>query len=1399
MSLLTPPRNALVLPGSSKRLLRGPDARGLLNIGPSAAPITNDEVDYDELDVIRAWRVYADDAPGEVKYFCYELTQKDPFKPSETYFKVVRLARLTRVPRYLRNTGGGGSGQLFSQMRDVLVGLREKRILFLNVVAKSPVLPLIFAYGVQGTGDTLSEAMMVSDEAFAALTFNLDGTYQQLEYKPLKFEEAENLARYQAEWNHVAMARGRPMPQGVALGSSSILDGNRTDAENTNNQLESFIRGMSDKPFMLSLVTVPLAPQDMTLAWRNITEKLSAARSDQSGSRGVAAGVALPLGMGMSNAEGSGTSQGVTSTTGTGMSDGVSQSLSQGLALSTTDSTGQAFTQVSSDSISAAEGLSQSSGTSLGQSTTATEGVSSSVGQSGTFSESQGQSEAGSVNQVVGSNEAVSTQQGVSRADSVTQSLGVTESSGITQGQSFSQGVGVSQGQTLTDAVSAGSNWSNGASQSATAGQTLGGSWSQSAGETLAQGFNIGNTNTDGTNTSLNTGETLGTNAGIAGFAGIAGSETTTSGQGFTDTFAQNLGLNQTGSGSNSLTSGQSLGNSLSGTQGLSESAGGNFSRSASEAASVSQSENLVYGQTLAATQMSSVSQSLSQGTTMGQSLSSGYSQGLSQATGVGSSAGINSGQSVAASQSAGMGTSNALASGSSLSQNISDGRSTSVGTSQALATGNTVSSTHSEGSTTSQTNSSGTSAALSKQQALSDAWSVAMSRQATQTGSLGIVPTFTAQFSKNTYDESKRMVGDLLQAQADRYMDGIEGGALLYQMFLVTPDRETLSGASTLLKSAFWGPGGDAKRLTAPFHTVIIDDEDERRRILSHASAFSSYRKREPNSDLVEPYLYSSFVTTGEASTLCHPPTSEALGLQAQVDSMPIMAMPDSRSDRDLYLGHIINGERARVTDARFGIDLNELTHVLIQGVTGLGKTTTAMRLMEQAVRMDKQIVSTPTVENPMVEVKNARAGLLVLDWMQNARNLASVVEPERFQLFSVSHPELGAFRFNPLAVPHAKMDPGQWSGAQADNLASSFGLGQYGRSIISELLDFLYTANRLEETVLRPAVLDDYTGEILRNSLILPAISRSDLPEDAVQYDASGKPYANVYTHSPLSRLVGLTHLAVLVSSKVEEAASQEGGRMMGTEMRNRLQSVWRRIQYYTPGNPLANMVTPDPGLDIRECLGVTDLIDPDRGLVTVIETDGLDVENRRVVLGSVMLAVYRYGLQEGNGCYDHGGKGPGTFIVLEEAHELLGEAGETEDRDSAGMRTALYESLFRRARATGLRLVVMTQNCGQIPSAITSQTTTVFTHRTYDDKDRQRIFSLLNWSNMIGQQQREWRYLGEMPRGYCIVRLDAKDNYLDSAPAQILIDPPSLPEVTEAQLISLAEGAKTLRLSR
>lgn len=99
-----------------------------------------------------------------------------------------------------------------------------------------------------------------------------------------------------------------------------------------------------------------------------------------------------------------------------------------------------------------------------------------------------------------------------------------------------------------------------------------------------------------------------------------------------------------------------------------------------------------------------------------------------------------------------------------------------------------------------------GTSATSSQSRAVSDAYAVAMSRQAGQTGSLGVVPSFGVSVSKQTLDAAKKVVGDILEATMVRYLDGIEGGGYLYQMFLVAEDRATLMTGAALLKDRVLG-----------------------------------------------------------------------------------------------------------------------------------------------------------------------------------------------------------------------------------------------------------------------------------------------------------------------------------------------------------------------------------------------------------------------------------------------------------------------------------------------------------------------------------------------------------------------------------------------------------------
>lgn len=1303
--LFTPAHKPLTNPVSGQRTLRRPDMRHLIRPRLSAAPL-GDEIEWDELVVHRSYRSYEPDESGKVRYFMYELSQKNPGEAEYTYFwKAVRFIRLTRVPRYLRQAGGqGGPGLVFDQQRDLLAALREQQVLFVNMIAKSPDLPLVFAYGVQAVGKTPDEAQYNADLSYAVLGAQLDGTYQQLEYQALSVQEGELLARYQSQWDQLAMARGRPLPTGGSLGGAAMLDGNRTDVESTNNQLESFIRGLGDRSFMLSLVTVPVSPAEITLAWRNMAAKLSEVRSDQQGARSVQAGVALPLGLGATMGDSYGNTHSLGQTIGSGTSEGASQTIAD--SVTRTDTVGES-TAVT-DSMSQTASTSYTQGSSLSRTDTVTDSVS--IG----YTQGVGQTVSSSV------------------TDSATLSAGFSQSASVTAGESMSAG------------QTAGASWNSGVSDSFSASVAQMQGWSQSNAESLTQtltnSFGMGDSSSS--NWSASEGNDL-----RGGIPGIGGSLSAGSSQGASDGQSSSFGLSNALAGGSTLTNGvsASMSDTLSRGLTLSETFGGSLSNSLTQTASVAQ--------TMTASE--SLSQSIGRSNTLGTSFTANES--ITQTAGRSVGTGITQGVSESVTQ----------------GQSVTQGRSLTQGASTSVAEG------------VGRTVSDSTSAGISQNKSLADAYMVAMSRTAQQTGSLGVVPTFGVAVTRQTFDESKRVIGDVLEAQMNRYVEGVEGGAYLYQMFLTCPDEETLAGASGLLRSAFWGPGDSTGRLPQPFHTVMPRDAEEKKRLIEHARAFTSYRHREPNVELVEPFWYSTYTTLGELAAFCHPPTAEASGLLAVHDSMPVMAMPSDRGSRDMYIGRVVNGERARVSELRFGINLSEITHTLVAGSTGSGKTTTLMRMLTEASRVSRSIIERDPTNPALVRKREAHASILAFDWMPQMRRLASVVEPERFRFYSIRRPELGEFRFNLLALPDVTMNPSEWLSAQADNFVAAMNLGEYGRSLIAELLGDLYSANRLEPFVLRPAVIAD-DGTEVRRAVVLDPVSEDTLPEGSVATDSYGRRYANVYTCPALSRLVDISHLATLVVARIEQLGADTKLRsMVGSEAANRLQSLWRRMQYYTPDQPLGRMLSCDASLEEPTTLGVRDLVDPDLGLVSVVEADGLGIADRRLILGSVMLAVFRYGLHHGSGVFDHKGKGPGCFVVLEEAHELLGEGSAGEDSFSVQTRTELWESMFRRSRALGMRLIAVAQNPGQLPEAVTSNTSTVLLHRLYAKADRDRAFSLLNWNNQVAQQQREYRYLGEMPAGYCIARLDAKESFLESAPIHVKTDDPGLPDMDDESL--------------
>lgn len=1362
---MTLTRDSLYIAGGADRLIT-PHLDG--------SPFTN-EVDYDDLAVLRHWREWETHSPNETRYFMYELAQRDVGHTNPVrYYKAVRMIRVTRVPRYLRQAGGD-PGALFDQQRDVLAALRQENILFLTLVAKAPDLPLVFSYGVQATGTTPEEAKSMADRSYAVLAGQLDGTYQQLEYQPLTLHEAERLVKYQHSWNHLAMGRGRPMPTGGNASMGGILDGNRTDVEQTANQLESFIRGMGDSSFILSTITVPVPVIEITRAWRNLSQTLSDVRSDIDGARAVTAGIAIPVGYGLGASHSAGQSHSAADSLGHGVTDthaasytsGVSEGVSQSQTVGASTGETVAQTHGITDSIAVASGHSDS----VSVSQTA------SVGHS--LSESTGASQGISQAQSISHGQSTSEQYGMSAsaAQSVTHAQSVTDSSSASVAQAHSVGVGDSS----TAAQSAGANWSDSASigHSGSITSTDGVSHSLSSSLSQTLGVSDGSGDSMGDSQSHTTGSDLGARAGGIG-AGTSSGDSTGANRAANDTDTLSMGLTGGGSLSDSLSASRAA--SLSDSLGISETAGGSLSQSLSAGHSITDTQGVTAGQ--------SVGQSVGQ--SAGTSASVGQAQSHSVGTGESLAAAQSLGQTQSISHSAGIAQSQATSQGVGQTQAVSTTQSTgqSVSQAQSQAVSRTESLANTAGMTRSVSEASGASQAQAEsvQRGISDAYIASMSRSAQTSGSLGLVPSVGVSISRQTRDESKRILAEMLEAQVRRYMEGIESGAFMYQMSLVCVDRETLARGSGLLKSAFWGPGNKA-RLPQPFHVIDQFDTEEAARLLTHARAFSSYRKREPRTEYIEPFVYSSYITPGEGAAFSKPPTAEAPGILAMQDSMPVFAIPFDRSDRDINLGYIVNGERARISPNHFGIDVSELTHTLVAGVTGSGKTTTLLKLLSEAVKSKKTVkgrVDPTDPTSPLVN-RDIYSGALCLDWQHNMRDLASMVDERRFKFFSLASPELGKFQWNLLAVPHANISPVEWANTVADLFMVSYGLGEFARSIVWEHINDLYEANRLEPLILREPVTDA-TGAVVRPGIVLPAVDKSELPADAIETGPDGVEYANVYTYPNLSRLIGIQELAIIVMSKIEELSSQDAGRMFGTEIRNRYQTVWRRLQYFAPGGPLSSIFTRDQSFDDTTCLTVPDIVDASKGLVTVIEADGLDMGNRKLVLGGVFVTVWRFGQATGEGAFSNGGDGPGTFVALEEAHELFGSQGEGEDAGTTATRTALWESIYRRSRHVGLRLIACVQNPSDIPPAIYSNSSTALIHRLYDAKDRQVVANLMNWESRL-DHRRELRYLGELPVGWCIARLDPIDDYLQATPVHFVTDPANLQAVTDDDLQSMS----------
>lgn len=116
------------------------------------------------------------------------------------------------------------------------------------------------------------------------------------------------------------------------------------------------------------------------------------------------------------------------------------------------------------------------------------------------------------------------------------------------------------------------------------------------------------------------------------------------------------------------------------------------------------------------------------------------------------------------------------------------------------------------------------------------------------------------------------------------------------------------------------------------------------------------------------------------------------------------------------------------------FGLREDEwIKHVLIVGMTGVGKTNLAFHILR--------------------ELKKKEKPFLVFDWKKNYRDLHQLPEFKSLRVFRVAE-----FLFNPLVAPPGTL-PGEWLMKLVDVLKHAYFVGEGVEFLLREAIDWAYT----------------------------------------------------------------------------------------------------------------------------------------------------------------------------------------------------------------------------------------------------------------------------------------------------------------------------------------------------
>lgn len=675
--------------------------------------------------------------------------------------------------------------------------------------------------------------------------------------------------------------------------------------------------------------------------------------------------------------------------------------------------------------------------------------------------------------------------------------------------------------------------------------------------------------------------------------------------------------------------------------------------------------------------------------------ISGNYGHGWSESQGGGESWGTS--QSVSKGESAG--TSHGTSIGESSSKGTSE--STSHGTSESRGTSEGTSESHG-GSTSTGT---GTSTGQGVSQGVSSSWGQNM----------GLAPSFGLSKSYQWVDKEVEYICELLNFQNSRLKSMTEGeGGFYVDCYISTSDPTTKNAIETLVSTTWINPNSKIDVL----HALDLN-RVEQAKLSLHMLALSPCLEMATTPSGNRFYKYASILESSELSAYSNPPRITLGGIENSMYDIPRFRVPVNRQNKEIYIGHIMNGEsynidQARkygdgyVTDYKYCIGTDELHHAIFNGQSGSGKTVLTTRAVCGLYN------NSFTTDNLTGEKKRHR--ILILDPKGEWRMMGQVIEKGKFRFYSINDPYFHPLRMNVLRVPKY-IRASDYYNMIVEMFTSAYGL------------------------------LDRAVAQI--GSIIY------DLYDKAGAFDND---YDVTWAHEKTKDIT-----LEDVCKKLEEQKEISLQKRDNHNVEALTTYLTRLDAYRKPKSKEYIMFCNRGGMSCDEVLGKDD--------VTVIESNGLNKSAQSFFFTLLISSIFKYA--QGLGSKGFYGKSDQyeTFIVLEEANTVLVGAGDKDASAQLGIKR--FSEVLDQGRSYGLFIWTITQTVSQMPISVLANSGLIFGGQSKNEKDMVAIIKALG-RDPVRMDINITRFMPKMPVGVFICKISKGQSALEQEPVLVKVDP-------------------------